>query len=202
MVVYIKSNIPENYVEFPEPLDPVLYGNIGETWEDYCNGKWVQLSEGQVEFRRKNPASSVKEVFHKKNDVGPRTVKTLEDAKLEAQAKIHSYDNSYMVNQFFINDYPVWFDKSERSNLFMRINAEKKVGAVDTTIWYNDQEFIIGVDEAMDMMYKVETYASMCYDCTKRHLIAIKEMKTKKAVENYDFTANYPEKLRFNYAKK
>ena len=36
---------------------------IGETWQDYLDGKWVELSEQQLAFRDEHPEASIKEVF-------------------------------------------------------------------------------------------------------------------------------------------
>jgi hypothetical protein len=44
--VYIKKDIPQKwFIDFPEPLSPDEYNNLGETWNDYLNNKWVLLDD-------------------------------------------------------------------------------------------------------------------------------------------------------------
>ena len=62
--IYIKKNIPQNHVELPEPLDPELYDDLGETWEDYEEGKWVLLNDDQVSFLKSHEIISMKEVYN------------------------------------------------------------------------------------------------------------------------------------------
>ena len=62
--IYIKKNIPQNHVELPELLDPELYDDLGETWEDYEEGKWVLLNDDQVSFLKSHEIISMKEVYN------------------------------------------------------------------------------------------------------------------------------------------
>jgi hypothetical protein len=39
MYTYIKYNIKGKYVEFPEQLNPRLYPNVGNSYQDYLAGK-------------------------------------------------------------------------------------------------------------------------------------------------------------------
>ena len=41
--IYIKNNISGNFVECRQKFDTNLFNNIGYTFEDYVNGKWVLL---------------------------------------------------------------------------------------------------------------------------------------------------------------
>ena len=48
------------------------------------------------------------------------------------------------------------------------------------------------------MLYKVEIYASQCYDRTQYHISQIKTLETLDEINAYDYTTGYPEKLNFN----
>lgn len=52
MNIYIQKDTTTIYVELDFLLDENSY-EIGTTWEDYKNGKWVLLSEEQVALGRK-----------------------------------------------------------------------------------------------------------------------------------------------------
>lgn len=62
-VTYIKKSIPKQYVEFETALSPEEYNNIGTTWQDYLDNKWVRLSNEQLAFHNEHPEASVKEVW-------------------------------------------------------------------------------------------------------------------------------------------
>ena len=44
---------------------------------------------------------------------------------------------------------------------------------------------------------QVQLYANQCYGVTERHKAAVNALETIEAVEAYDFTIGYPEKLSF-----
>ena len=64
MYIYIKNDIPKNHIELEEKLNHELHDNLGETWEDYLEGKWVLLNEDQFTFLKRNPGISMIEVYN------------------------------------------------------------------------------------------------------------------------------------------
>lgn len=62
--IYIKNNISGNFVEFRQKFDDNLFNNIGYTFDDYVNGKWVLLNNEQVEFYKKHRNLSVKDIWY------------------------------------------------------------------------------------------------------------------------------------------
>lgn len=127
-------------------------------------------------------------------------IKSKEDILIEARynkiEEIKSYDSSVDVNEFYINDYPVWLDKATRAGLKLRFEAEKVMQKENTTLWYNQQEFVLPLDAAIQMLFAIEVYASECYDNTQKHIAEVSKLETKEEIEMYDFRVGYPEKLR------
>lgn len=121
---------------------------------------------------------------------------TIEDYRRDKKREIEMYDASDDVNIFYINGVPVWLDKATRAGLKLRFEAEKVMLKEYTTLWYNNQEFILPLDSAIQMLYAIEVYASECYDNTQRHIAEISKLETKEEIEMYDFRIGYPEKLR------
>lgn len=76
------------------------------------------------------------------------------------------------VNEFTINELPVWFDKITRSGL-------------------------ITINNAVQMLYALEVYASACYDNTQKHLTIVDSLETIEEVLEYNYKTGYPEKLEF-----
>lgn len=58
-------------------------------------------------------------------------------------------------------------------------------------------QFPLELNNAIQMLYALEIYASQCYDNTQWHLANINTLTTIEELEAYDYTSGYPEKLRF-----
>lgn len=112
-------------------------------------------------------------------------------------AEIKNYDASSEVNVFYIQGIPVWLDKATRAGLKLRFEAELAMKEENTTLWYNNQSFTLPLNDAIIMLYALEVYASKCYDNTQAHLANVSMLETIEEINEYDYTAGYPEKLRF-----
>ena len=88
-------------------------------------------------------------------------------------------------------------DKATRAGLLLRFQAEKAQGIEDTILWYNGKQFSLKVDQAIQMLYAIELYASACYDNTQRHIANINAMTNEDELQEYDYTLGYPSKLSF-----
>ena len=113
--------------------------------------------------------------------------------------KILEYDSSEIINKFYINDIPVWFDKNTRVGLNVRFNAELCSGQIDTTLWCNDYEITLPVEIAIDMLHEIEIYASKCYDNTQKHIKNIKSLMIIEELHDYNYKTGYPEYMHFRF---
>jgi hypothetical protein len=127
----------------------------------------------------------------------PTAEELLVRAKENKKAEIEEYDTSPEVNRFYIADAPMWLDKETRTGLKLRFEAEIAMGKNDTTLWADGVQYPLSLETAIQMLYALEVYASMCYDQTQANLAAIDAMETVEEVEAYDHTSGYPEKLKF-----
>jgi hypothetical protein len=127
----------------------------------------------------------------------PVIVPTLEEIKARKVEEILAYDNSEAVNEFSMSGLPIWLDKATRAGLLLRFEAESKVGRETTTLWYGGQSFTLPLAQAQQILIALELYASECYDRTQAHIAAVNAMESKEAVESYDYTTGYPQKLLF-----
>jgi hypothetical protein len=110
---------------------------------------------------------------------------------------IEMYDSSSEVNEFYIQEIPVWLDKSTRSGLMLRFNSELAMKKENTTLWYNGNSFTLPLNNAIQMLYALEVYASECYDNTQAHLAAVEKLETLDEILEYNYRVGYPEKLNF-----
>lgn len=120
--------------------------------------------------------------------------------KLTLQKKIDEilrYDSSDEVNIMYYNEYPIWIDKATRAGLLLRFQAEQAQGITETSLWYNNQQFPLKVEQAIQMLYAIELYASACYDNTQKHLAALKHLDSIEDLNKYNYKVGYPIVLRF-----
>jgi hypothetical protein len=91
----------------------------------------------------------------------------------------------------------MWLDKATRAGLLLRFEAEGKAMRETTTLWYEGQSYTLPLAQAQQILIALELYASACYDNTQSHIAAVMALESKEAVEAYDYTGGYPEKLSF-----
>lgn len=192
--VYIKKSIAKHFVDFAELLKAEEYNNLGETWQDYEENKWVLLNDKQVEFYQEHPGASPKEVWDRQIIV---PVKTLEQAKQEKIWEIISYDSSNAVNEFTIGQQKMWLTVDERQQLATQISANEAVGRETMTKWFNGIEYTFTIAQWKQMLVTVELYAGDALNVTESHKAAVNALESIDAVEAYDYTINYPPKLVF-----
>ena len=130
--------------------------------------------------------------------VEPTEEELLKNEKESVINEILNYDSSDNINIFYVNDMPIWLDKATRAGLMLRFQAEQRMGVENTSLWYNNTEFKLPTDIALDLLYAIEMYASKCYDNTQFHIAEISKMTNVDEMHNYDYTTGYPEILRFN----
>lgn len=127
----------------------------------------------------------------------PTEEEILRNTKYQIRKDIEAYDKSNAVNEFTVAGQGIWLDKATRAGLLLRFQAEKAQGIEDTILWYNGQQFPLKVDQAIQMLYAIELYASACYDNTQRHIANINAMTNEDELQEYDYTLGYPSKLSF-----
>ena len=127
----------------------------------------------------------------------PTEEEILRNTKSQIVKDIERYDASSDVNEFTVAEQAVWLDKATRAGFLLRFQAEKAQGVEDTVLWYNGQQFSLKVDQAIQMLYAIELYASACYDNTQRHIANINAMTEEDELQEYDYTVGYPAKLSF-----
>lgn len=121
--------------------------------------------------------------------------KELEKLKQKKLEEIDKYDTSNNVNSFILNGTTVWLDKETRVGLMNSTTILKKIGETKTNLWFGDFNFSIDCDKVIDLLSELEIYALKCYNVTAKHKKEIQSLTTKKEIEDYDYTVDYPTKL-------
>lgn len=197
---YIKQDIQGYYIEFDEMFNPELYNNLGDSYEDFLDNKWVLLSDEQVAFHVEHPEASVEEVWNM--EITPAPPRTLDDAKSEMIFNIDTYDSSSDVNGFeaTVSGMTIegWFTPEERSNYKSSIDAAKLLGVETLYFYLGDVELAVTLVQAEYMLAQIQLYADQCFIVTKQHKLAVESMETIEEVDGFDYTADYPQKPNFN----
>lgn len=200
---YIKLDISGYYIEFDEMFNPDLYNNLGDSYEDFLDNKWVLLSDEQVQFHVDHPEASVKEVWDM--ELTPIPPRTLEEAKSEMINLITQYDTSDSVNAFNVYDsehditFEGWFTPEERSNYKSSIDAAKLLGVSALTFFIGEIELTVTPTQAEYMLAQIQLYADQCFIVTKEHKIAVDKLDNIEDVDSFPYMQGYPEKITFTY---
>ena len=125
----------------------------------------------------------------------PTPTQLLEQAKAGKVAEIEAYDGSDAVNAFSVNGKWMWLDAATRQQLRISLDAMKAAGRESVTKWFDGEEYTYPTDVWYYMLGLVEVYASDCLNVTEGHKRAVQALETVEAVESYDYTTGYPEKV-------
>ena len=107
-------------------------------------------------------------------------------------AKLEAYNKSSEVNSFYYGEDKEWLDKNTRIGLQNLINC----GANIITLQLKKELLDISAEELKLFLNKLEVYAGKCFATTAKHQQTINQLYTTEDLINYDFTANYPKKVR------
>lgn len=169
---------------------------VGTTYEDYLDGKWVKLNADQEEFYNTHPSASIREIFD--CELTPPYELSLDDLKNMKVSEIITYDGSDAVNSFTLGGKQMWLDKDTRVGLVNSIGIEQAAGKETTVLWYDAVKYVIPIPLALQMLAALELYALASYNATQEHIAAVRLLTSQEEVEAYDYTSGYPEKLVFN----
>ena len=176
---YEVVSLPDNYI-------------IGTTIKDYNNGLDIVLTDAMISFKEANPTATPAEVIAMTMTV---VVRTIEDAKRDKIAAIERYYNSDDINLVSIQGHDVYLCPDLRFKINERLTSEKRQGVVDTTLMLDGLSLTLSVDNAIALYDQVVLQYRAAYDAMRQHIAAVNALETIEAVDNYDGTINYPNKL-------
>lgn len=128
----------------------------------------------------------------------PTAEELLEIAKANKIADIEMYDQSNEVNLFYLADRPMWLDALTRQTLRISIESYAAMGLEQVTKWFDGNEYTFPTATWLTMLNALEVYAAEALNVTERHKAAVLAMNNVQDIEDYDITADYPEKLDLN----
>lgn len=127
----------------------------------------------------------------------PTNAEKLAAAKAEKIMQIEMYDASDAVEQFTINDTPMWLGHEVRQQIRTSAIAYRANGYTEMTKVFNGAEFTFDIDVWIQMLNALEVYAAEALNTTERHKNNVNLMDNIQDVIDYDYTTGYPLKLAF-----
>lgn len=126
----------------------------------------------------------------------------LENAKREKIDQLMDYDSSPAVNVFSITVdgttmENLWITPEQRSNYKNSLDSAELLGMEVVHPVFNGVMLELPVSTAKMALAQIQIYADRCYGVTETHKANINALESVEAVNAYDFTTGYPEKLTF-----
>ena len=175
MNVYIKINTSEKFIELEEELDDNYV--LGTTYQDYLDGKWVKLSEEQVQFRTEHPLASVEEVFN-------MSIKDIELSEEKYRKKIQINNVRLSKQTYKVNDKEFVDIVKVKSNLLFDCLINGSCTYNGIVCDYNTISYLYNdVKKYLENIDKVAT--------TKMEAVDL--AKDKEELSKVDIESDYPE---------
>ena len=185
---YIKKNVKGNYVTFPNQFIDELYSNIGTTYEDYLDNKWVLLTAEQLAFKEENPDASVEEVFNMA--LNPEPERTVEQAKSEKLAEISTYSMqakravSYEGTDVYVDSYQRMLVKDEAE-----IAQANNVDEIEVA-----NSVMMSPSNAISLMSVMTEHDNAVEEVRESKVSAVNALETVEEIDSFDAQSDYPSK--------
>ena len=212
---YITKRNNLTYIGLNDLLDPSS-NDIGESYLDFLAGKWVLLSEEQVQFKEEHPDATIREVLDMKiaeKEPEPSQAEVIE-AEVFNRAKDRKLDEiraqDATSNKFFISvisegkevaNSEFWMDKDLRNSLLnVTLPALQQNGDTTTKLWSNTippTSIEVPIDWALNCIPIVEVYAKKTYDLMQGNIANVYAAKTVDEINSIDVEDGYPSYITF-----
>lgn len=190
---------------------PIAYGILGDTYV-YANEREVEVQEPVKEMDEEGnmvegePKTVVKYEYdvrhfplsdHNEDGVITALKKQLVEELTAFDHGRYAKYGDKAVEDFTVGGIHMWLDKYDRNGLLLRFEAQSAQGQTETILWYGTTPLPLSIQNATQMLYALEVYASACFDRTASHHQVIESLTSLEEIFNYDYTTGYPEHLNF-----
>ena len=212
---YITKKNRLTYIGLNDLLDPSS-NDIGESYLDFLAGKWVLLSEEQVQFKEEHPDATIREVLDMKiaeKDPEPSQAEVIEsevfnrakDRKLDEIRAKDSQSNKFFISVISegkeVANSEFWMDKDLRNSLLnVTLPTLKQNGDTTTKLWSNTippTSIEVPIDWALNCIPVVEIYAKKTYDMMQGNIAKVYAAKTVDEINSIDVESGYPPYVTF-----
>ena len=180
MFTYIQKDCKE-YVELELELDAEIYP-IGSTLEEYKEGKWIKLSEEQLQFKSDNSAATKEEVIKMEltPEPGPSEEDLLREAKYNKEKEIFSKVQEHYV--YNLDDTNIF--------TFNTLETKDKCSR-NKTVTINSKE--ISSDILEIALGEISDYSEKVQSNLNSKISSVRNCQSKEEVETVDSESGYPD---------
>ena len=180
MVTYIQKYCKE-YIELESELNTEIYP-IGSTIEDYKNGKWIKLTDEQLQFRQNNPEVSKEEVINMK--ITPEPQPSEKDLLIEAKYNKEQEIFSKLQEHYVYN--------LDSTNIFtFNTLAIKDRCSRNKSIIINGKEISSDILEVA--LGEINDYSEKVQSNLDSKINSVRNCQSKEEVETINSDSGYPE---------
>ena len=195
MKTYLINSVEGSYWTGDYNLDPLMY-DMGTTYNDYLEGKIIELSDEQLQFHIDNPKASVREVIIMTLDpepAGPTEEELLEMAKNKKRSYIAEYAYSDNVKNYYLDENSFWMDRQKRLFVKNDLDVYKQNGNLMFDLTDNLTVEIGVADMALGNMNE---HDAACEAITISKMNEVASASTLEEVEAIDVESGYPAVLK------
>lgn len=169
--------IPNHYFEIDSKLDETSF-NVGSTFEDYLNNKFVILNDDQIKFRDDNPNASIEEIYNMKLNelVNDEIISKESDMILLS----NFYYNAKSTPCEIATDNSLLFTTiGEVNNINKTVLSKKSLGQLDKCAWYlGNTKLFMSPEEMEILISNIYIYFNDCDVAYQDILNNIRENQT------------------------
>lgn len=187
MEYYIHLNSFRAIVSLDFTLDEGTY-EVGTTWDDYLDGKWVKLSEEQVMFKEEHPEATISEVWNMKLN----EPEVDEDALLK-EAKAKKIEQAADMFDTKVNEATyegeLCFEYAEdRAIILSKVGTAKRQGGSSIVV----NSAVVPVDLIDYLFDELDIFETACETVYNEDVANINACGTKELVEQLVIGNRYP----------
>lgn len=182
MITYIQKDCKE-YVELELELDSEIYP-IGSTLEEYKEGKWIKLSEEQLQFKQDNPEASKEEIINMELTPEPEP----SDEELLREAKYNKEKDIFSK----VQDYYIYYLDGVNIFTFNTLGFKDKCDRFDS-VTINSKD--IDSDILVIALGEMGDYAEKVQEVLNSKIQQVRNCQSVSEVDLVDSSDGYPEPI-------
>lgn len=164
--------------------------DIGITYQDYLQSKWILMSEQQLAFKEANPSASVKEVIEMQLRV-PTPGELQAKARSTKLTDLDLYYTSPSIKSITVAGQSLWIESGDRLMLKDKCNTALNLGQSQVlvgSVYFQPVAGIVVIDKIIDYDQKQEAI----YDQKKQR---ISSAKSAEEIEVMDITTGWEDPI-------
>lgn len=185
---YLNITVRGSYIDYDYELTAENGHELGATYQEYLDQKWILLTEEQYAFKKENPGATVKEVLDMQLVV-PTPEELLQQAKNSKIQEIEIRRSSSDVRKITYNGQDMWIEKSDRLAIKDRCSTVIQRGQTSIAVG----NIFMNPSSAIEVINKLNDYDDACDKVKSDKIIAITNCVAVEEVESIEVVTGWPD---------